>query len=195
MKSDLSSNFKSAGYANISTNADYTGGVVRQVGDFSFVRIFDAGHEAPHYQPETAYQIFNRVMSGQDVATGEVAVDEKYASKGPESSFGIKNKKPEPRAVQCYFWDMMETCTPAQKMMFLNGTAITENFILVGYKDADGNEVFLDGGSGAGNGADGSGAGGGPGSSGDPRNGGSCLGAGYAVAVAVAGIGLQLTLF
>jgi hypothetical protein len=36
--------FRASGYANITTNATYTGGVVRQYGRFSFSRVFDAGH-------------------------------------------------------------------------------------------------------------------------------------------------------
>ncbi len=37
--------FAKAGYANISTNASYVGGNVRQQGLFSFSRVFQAGHE------------------------------------------------------------------------------------------------------------------------------------------------------
>jgi hypothetical protein len=43
--SHLSTNFKNAGYANIETNASYVGGFVRQYGNLSFARVFDAAHE------------------------------------------------------------------------------------------------------------------------------------------------------
>lgn len=47
----------------------------------------------------------------------------------------------------------METCTPAQAQLFANGSAITENFILVGYTLEDGTRVFYNQtGAGAGNG-------------------------------------------
>jgi carboxypeptidase D len=134
-------------------------------------------------------------MFSQDVATGEVSVDGKYATKGPSSSFDIKNIAPkEPLAPrQCYFWDMLETCTPEQKMMFLNETAITENFILVGYKDADGKDVFFDGGSRPGSGSDGSDRS--NGSGGNRANSGSNLAAGCVGAIAaVVCVGLQLAL-
>lgn len=36
--------FNNAGYADIETNATYDGGYVRQVGKFSFSRVFQAGH-------------------------------------------------------------------------------------------------------------------------------------------------------
>lgn len=44
VNSTFSSGFAAAGYANISTNATYDGGVVRQHGNFSFSRVFDAAH-------------------------------------------------------------------------------------------------------------------------------------------------------
>jgi hypothetical protein len=45
----------------------------------------------------------------------------------------------------------METCTPAQAQLFKNGSAITEDFILVGYTLKDGTKVFYNRTSGAGN--------------------------------------------
>jgi carboxypeptidase C (cathepsin A) len=36
--------FEKAGYAEIQTNASYVGGVVRQYGNLSFSRVFQAGH-------------------------------------------------------------------------------------------------------------------------------------------------------
>lgn len=36
--------FRRSGYANITSSATYTGGVVRQYGRLSFSRVFDAGH-------------------------------------------------------------------------------------------------------------------------------------------------------
>lgn len=37
--------FKNAGYASLKVNGSYEGGLVRQVGNFSFSRVFQAGHE------------------------------------------------------------------------------------------------------------------------------------------------------
>jgi carboxypeptidase D len=44
INSTLSRGFKEAGYANITTNATYVGGMVRQFGHLSFSRVFDAAH-------------------------------------------------------------------------------------------------------------------------------------------------------
>jgi carboxypeptidase C (cathepsin A) len=52
-------------------NGFYNGCLVRQYGNFSFSRVFEAGHEVPAYQPETAYEIFRRAMFNLDIASGE----------------------------------------------------------------------------------------------------------------------------
>lgn len=50
----------------------------------------------------------------------------------------------------------METCTLTQTALFKNGSAITEDFVLVGYERADGSRVFFNesavGGNGTNNG-------------------------------------------
>jgi carboxypeptidase C (cathepsin A) len=46
IESKLSSDFKKAGYAEIETNDSQTGGFVRQHGNLSFARVFQAGHES-----------------------------------------------------------------------------------------------------------------------------------------------------
>lgn len=50
---------------------------------------------------------------------------------------------------------MMETCTTAQTQLFKNGSAITEDFTLVGYTLGDGTKIFYNqsGGAGSGNGS------------------------------------------
>ncbi|RYP66129.1 hypothetical protein DL771_007963 [Monosporascus sp. 5C6A] len=74
--------FANAGYAEmLLTEPDGSGewrigGLTRQLGNFSFTRVFQAGHEVPNYAPEAAYMIFNRAMLGRDVATGRVRVDD-----------------------------------------------------------------------------------------------------------------------
>lgn len=45
IKSNISSKFGTAGYTNIDTNSSYIGGLVRQYGNLSFSRVFQAGHE------------------------------------------------------------------------------------------------------------------------------------------------------
>lgn len=49
--------FPGAGYAELVVNSTYVGGEVRQFGNLSFTRVYDAGHQVPAYQPETAFQV------------------------------------------------------------------------------------------------------------------------------------------
>lgn len=61
--------FANAGFAEIVVNDSYVGGAVKQYGNLSFSRVYDAGHFVPYYQPETAFQIFARVIMGTDLST------------------------------------------------------------------------------------------------------------------------------
>ncbi|KAL2003970.1 hypothetical protein VTN02DRAFT_1266 [Thermoascus thermophilus] len=128
-----SEHFRSAGYADIQTNASYVGGKVRQYGNFSFSRVFEAGHEVPAYQPETAYQIFHRALFNLDIATGQVntADEEDYTSEGPSSTWDIKNEVPDSPAPTCYVLSMTATCTEEQIQSVLNGTAVVRDYIVV----------------------------------------------------------------
>ena len=133
-----SGDFKKAGYADIMTNASYVGGLVRQHGNLSFARVFQAGHEVPYYQPETAYQIFNRVMFNKDIATGNFS-SVGYSSCGPSSAWTESVLHHDEKQAQCYLWDVIETCTKEEEAALKSGTVIVEDFILVGQKD--GNET------------------------------------------------------
>lgn len=98
---------------------------------------------APSYQPETAYQIFNRVMFNQDVATGSVSTAASYSSTGPPSVANITNEAgPRPERY-CYLWDMLETCMPEEYVIVMSGRAIVKNFILLGYTAENGTDVWL----------------------------------------------------
>ncbi|KAJ9221317.1 hypothetical protein DTO169C6_6305 [Paecilomyces variotii] len=81
--------FQEAGYTNISTSDGIVHGQVRQAGKFAFVRVYESGHEVPFYQPELALEMFRRVISGRDVATGKHSVvlsEEGYRTVGEEKS-------------------------------------------------------------------------------------------------------------
>lgn len=132
--SSTASGFETAKYSEIQTNGSYVGGLVRQAGNLSFSRVFQAGHEVPYYQPETAYQIFNRVMFGADVATGLDSVEE-YVSGGFESAWS-DSEIPEPEGkTHCYLWDVLETCTPAEVAVLASGKAVMEDHVLIGQQE------------------------------------------------------------
>ncbi|KAM0259438.1 hypothetical protein ACHAQJ_003332 [Trichoderma viride] len=124
--------FRTAGYAHLVTNSSYNGGLVRQHGNVSFSRVFEAGHSVTAYQPETVYQIFQRSMFGMDVATGKTKVDGRYSTKGPTSSWGTKNNVPKHSPQnQCYTYLATETCTPEQLKALEDGTAVVEHFVVL----------------------------------------------------------------
>ncbi|TVY94449.1 Carboxypeptidase S1-like protein A [Lachnellula willkommii] len=135
--SEISKGFTAAGYANISTNATYEGGVVRQHGNLSFSRVFDAAHGVPYYQPETAYRIFDRAMSHVDIATGQRSITADYSTSGPSSSFQYKNQMPEDPKKVCYTLMALTTCTTADFQRLAAGTAIVRDFVLVGYVEGN----------------------------------------------------------
>ncbi|KAJ9633743.1 hypothetical protein H2204_006741 [Knufia peltigerae] len=138
INSTIKADFHNSGYANITTKEGSVGGTVRQYGNLSFSRVFSAGHQVPYYQPETAFAIFNRTMSGVDVATGETLTTSGISTKGPQSVFDVKVPVFSHPPPQCYFWDQLETCTASQKEMIRNDTAILKDYIMVGYRNARG---------------------------------------------------------
>ncbi|KAL8988181.1 MAG: hypothetical protein Q9169_008598 [Polycauliona sp. 2 TL-2023] len=143
------SSFNSAGYAPIVTNSTYNGGVVRQYGNLSFARVFQAGHEIPSYQPETAYRIFNRAIFGQDLSTGEVDTNSNssYSSEGPSDSFAITQEPPiNEYPPECYVLAISATCTEEEIELLENGGGLVRNYILIN-GNSTGNES---GGSGTG---------------------------------------------
>ena len=134
-----SEKFHDAGYANISTNASYIGGQVRQYGNFSFSRVFQSGHEVPAYQPETAYQIFSRAIFGNDIATGTVSTNNNsdYATQGSSTTFQVKNQDLGSPSPQCYVRAFETTCTDDQQASVLNGTALVHDYILIDKNQTD----------------------------------------------------------
>jgi carboxypeptidase C (cathepsin A) len=83
------SKYDEAGFSNISTSDKIVHGQVKQAGKFSFVRIYESGHEVPYYQPLVSLEIFERAINGKDIATGTVDVPHSgYITKGtPESTY------------------------------------------------------------------------------------------------------------
>jgi hypothetical protein len=120
--------FAQAGYEPIVVNSSYMGGQVRQSGNLSFSRVYQAGHMVPAYQPETAYRIFMRAMFGRDVATGEKVVTDGFSTEGPADTWHIRNEIPETPAPECYILSP-GGCSEAQWEAVKNGTAVIKNYI------------------------------------------------------------------
>ena len=80
--------FEKAGYVNITTSDGIVHGQVKQSGKFSFIRIYESGHEVPFYQPVVALEMFERAIAGKDMATGKQVVNGSYITKGtPKSTY------------------------------------------------------------------------------------------------------------
>ncbi|KAF2203709.1 alpha/beta-hydrolase [Delitschia confertaspora ATCC 74209] len=136
------SDFAAAGYQGVQVNSTYIGGQVRQYGNLSFTRVYEAGHEVPAYQPETAFRIFQRALFNMDIATGNISTIEKddYKTEGPTNVYDIKNE-PIPRAAPtCYVLDR-DQCSEEQWESVENGTALVRNWIVV---DANTSHMFPD---------------------------------------------------
>ncbi|KAL2824535.1 peptidase S10, serine carboxypeptidase [Aspergillus cavernicola] len=81
LKYPHSKQFHKAGYTPLLVDGvEY--GETREFGNFSFSRVYEAGHEVPYYQPEAALQLFNRTLFGWDIAEGNVLIWPGYRTNG-----------------------------------------------------------------------------------------------------------------
>ncbi|RDW84592.1 alpha hydrolase-17 [Coleophoma cylindrospora] len=78
--------FECAGYTNVTTSDGVVHGQVKQAGAFSFVRVYESGHEVPFYQPVMALEIFERAITGKDIATGTITPAATYLTEGTQFS-------------------------------------------------------------------------------------------------------------
>lgn len=78
--------YEKAGFVNITTSDGQVHGQVRQSGLYSFVRIYEAGHEVPFYQPLASLEMFERAISRKDLATGKKHITNSYKTKGTPTS-------------------------------------------------------------------------------------------------------------
>ena len=125
--------FYSAGYADIVVNNSYVGGAVRQYGNLSFSRIYDAGHLIPAYQPETAFTVFTRIIMGSDLSLGEPADLGTYRSKGPANATET-SKAPDQLEPTCWLRNIPNSCTNDQVDMLQQGLGVVINGVL--YNDS-----------------------------------------------------------
>ncbi|KAJ5577808.1 uncharacterized protein N7459_006772 [Penicillium hispanicum] len=80
-----SKEFQAAGYAPFLVDGvEY--GETREYGNFSFTRIYEAGHEVPYYQPVAALQLFNRTLNGWELPKGDKKLTSDFGSDGPATA-------------------------------------------------------------------------------------------------------------
>ncbi|KAJ5093198.1 hypothetical protein N7456_009059 [Penicillium angulare] len=80
-----SKQFREAGYTPFMVNGTQYG-ETREYGNFSFTRVYEAGHMVPYYQPEASLQLFNRTLNGWEIATGEGKNKPDQGSDGPSTA-------------------------------------------------------------------------------------------------------------
>ncbi|PLN82910.1 carboxypeptidase 2 [Aspergillus taichungensis] len=76
-----SADFRKAGYAPLLVDG-VEFGQTREYGNFSFTRVYQAGHEVPYYQPAASLQLFNRTLFGWDIAKGTTPIWAGYKTNG-----------------------------------------------------------------------------------------------------------------
>lgn len=128
-QSPATSRFYSAGYAEIVVNNSYIGGVVRQYGNLSFSRIYDAGHLIPAYQPETAFTVFTRVIMGTDISTGEPIDLSTFVSTGNDNAT-YQNTAPAQYPPKCWIRNIAGTCSKQDIAMIQSGQGVVINGVL-----------------------------------------------------------------
>lgn len=129
--------FESAGYTPLVISPVRSGGLTRQYGNFSFTRVYQAGHMVPSYQPEAAYYIFMRALMGQDIATGTVDLQEvagsgeQYSTEGPGDTWWMKSEVLPAPSRECYVLDLGR-CSEEEVQSVMDGSAIVKDWIVVG---------------------------------------------------------------
>lgn len=105
-------------------------GFTRQLGNFSFTRVFQSGHEIPAYQPAAAYAIFMRATFNRDIATGQRNVTDDLATVGPADTWDFKNVPPPCPEPRCYVLNP-GTCTPEVWDEVMAGKVVVEDYFVV----------------------------------------------------------------
>lgn len=87
--------FNAAGYTPFLVDGvEY--GEVREYGNFSFTRMYEAGHEVPYYQPVASLEHFKRVLDHVIIADGSAVVTEDYSTNGTAKATHTESFVPLP---------------------------------------------------------------------------------------------------
>ncbi|KAG5979799.1 hypothetical protein E4U55_004736 [Claviceps digitariae] len=126
---DYAVNFPAAGYAPIIVNDSYVGGLVRQYGNLSFSRIYQAGHSVAWYQPETAFQVFARIMMGTSLSTGGAIDLSSYNTTG-SSTASYSDKLPTMPSTTCWVYNFPSTCDNGAQGLVAERAGVVINGVL-----------------------------------------------------------------
>ena len=129
--------FNLAGYENITLDDNSVAGQVRQHGNFSFSRVYQAGHLVPAYQPHAAFSIFERIVNGKAISSGSDIVvqgDDIYSTEGPQNTTQTL-KAPPPPAPTCFIRDI-STCDEEQWNLISERKAVIVNGVVVNGKNS-----------------------------------------------------------
>ncbi|KKZ64182.1 hypothetical protein EMCG_01530 [[Emmonsia] crescens] len=124
-----------AGYApltiiNPTSGNSYVGGAVRQLGNLSFTRVYDAGHFVPAAQPVTAFTLFSRIIHGRrDLSNGDNVDLSTFYTTGPGNTTKT-NVAPPMAETTCYVRAAEETCSTEEKQMLKEGRGVVINDVL-----------------------------------------------------------------
>lgn len=87
--------FNAAGYVPFTVDGvEY--GETRQYGNFSFTRIYEAGHEVPFYQPIASLALFNRSINHFNIADGTMMVTLTTSTNGTANATHTESFVPLP---------------------------------------------------------------------------------------------------
>lgn len=133
-QSSYAAGFANAGYADIVVNDSYVGGAVRQYGNLSFSRVYDSGHFVPYYQPETAFQIFARVILGNDLSTAADIDLSSFASNGTANATYTNTVPDDAPESTCWVRNWNASCDEDDTEAMRKGLGLVQNGIY--YQDA-----------------------------------------------------------
>ncbi|TKA34090.1 hypothetical protein B0A50_00070 [Salinomyces thailandicus] len=125
--------FPAAGYAEIVVNNSYVGGSVRQFGNLSFSRIYDAGHFVPYFQPETAFTVFTRIIQGNDISTGDGIDLSVFGTTGPVNATHTNSAPSDTPTPTCWLRSLRGTCSQDDLQAMIDGEGVVANGIF--YQD------------------------------------------------------------
>ncbi|KAF4123077.1 Serine carboxypeptidase [Geosmithia morbida] len=132
--------FAASPYGPFTTGSGHGGlsGITRQLGNYSFTRVFQAGHMVPSYQPRAAHELFHRATFNLDMGLGIFPVHD-----GLENDIGsdavhrwMKNTPPARPEPECYVL-YPSSCTPEVWARVIAGEAIIRDYIVVGFQGGD----------------------------------------------------------